>query len=615
MIVPMMKLSLLIFYKEYQTFLGELREKGMVHIHENTERTAEDTDLQAKLMLIRRTGEMITHMQSRNDVEQVEKVKVDDEHLLDYLEGLYSRQDQIEQQLVGLEKDHAAYRPWGKFSREMIQKLETAGWEFHFFSVPEQKYQPEWEEMYDAVIISEMMGQKYFVTVTPAGTSVNLEADPYLFPQATAEELAKQITALREESVNIGKELDTVSQDAIERLKKYRLKITEVVDKIKVEDAAQHLIDEKVIALEGWIPVEREAEMRSFLETKEVYFEFTRPTPEDDVPVQLKNNAYSKLFEPVTEMFALPQYRELDLTPFLAPFFMLFFGMCMGDGGYGLIIWLTCFIIGRKASPSVKGYLVLGQYLGIMTVIVGLLTGSFFGIALDSVEWPWLAGVKSLFLTEANYGKYLGGYNPMMIVAVAVGIIQILYGMCLNAARLTKQFGFKYAISTLGWVVAIILLGVLIGLPMLSIVIPEGLKYVLYALLGLAALTIYFYNSPGKGIFSNFGSGLWGTYNMATGLLGDTLSYIRLFAIGLTGSILGGVFNTLAFQLTDGLPVIVKFIAVFLILLIGHSINFGLCMISSFVHPMRLTFVEFYKNAGFEGGGKQYAPFRKKVND
>ena len=94
---------------------------------------------------------------------------------------------------------------------------------------------------------------------------------------------------------------------------------------------------------------------------------------------------------------------------------------------------------------------------------------------------------------------------------------------------------------------------------------------------------------------------MWGTYNMATGLLGDTLSYIRLFAIGLTGSILGGVFNTLAFQLTDGLPFIVKFIAVFLI--------------SSFVHPMRLTFVEFYKNAGFEGGGKQYAPFRKKVND
>ena len=610
-----MKLSLLIFYKEYQTFLGELREKGMVHIHENTERSAEDTDLQAKLMLIKRAGEMITHMQSRNDVERIEKVKADDEHLLDYLESLYSRQEQIEQQLVGLEKDYAAYRPWGQFSRETIQKLEAAGWEFHFFSVPEQKYQEEWEAMYDAIIISEMMGQKYFVTVTPAGMKLELEADPYVFPLATLDELKKQIKGLREELVKIGEELDAISQDAIDRLKTYRLRITEVADKLKVEDAVQAFVDEKVIALEGWIPMEREAEMRSFLETRDVYFEFTRPTPEDDVPVQLKNNAYSRLFEPVTKMFALPQYKELDLTPFLAPFFMLFFGMCMGDGGYGLIIWLVCFILERKASPSIKGYLVLGQYLGIMTVVVGLLTGSFFGIALDSVEWSWLAGVKSLFLTEANYGKYLGGYNPMMIIAVAVGIIQILYGMCLSAARITKQFGFKYAVSTLGWVGAIILLGVLIGLPMLQVAIPEVLKYVLYVLLGLCALTIYFYNSPGKGIFTNFGSGLWGTYNMATGLLGDTLSYIRLFAIGLTGSILGGVFNTLAFQLTDGLPFVVKFIAVFLILIIGHSINFGLCMISSFVHPIRLTFVEFYKNAGFEGGGKQYAPFRKKVND
>ena len=161
--------------------------------------------------------------------------------------------------------------------------------------------------------------------------------------------------------------------------------------------------------------------------------------------------------------------------------------------------------------------------------------------------------------------------------------------------------------------IAIIVLGVVIGLPMLKVVLPEVVKYVLYGILAICAIAIYFLNSPGKGIFTNIGSGLWGTYNMATGLLGDTLSYIRLFAIGLTGSILGGVFNTLAFELTGGLPFIVKFIAVFLILIIGHSINFGLCMISSFVHPMRLTFVEFYKNAGFEGGGKQYEPFRKKV--
>ena len=98
---------------------------------------------------------------------------------------------------------------------------------------------------------------------------------------------------------------------------------------------------------------------------------------------------------------------------------------------------------------------------------------------------------------------------------------------------------------------------------------------------------------------------------VASGLLGDTLSYIRLFAIGLTGSILGGVFNTLAVTMTDGMNIVARAICMLLILLVGHSINIALCTISSLVHPLRLIFVEYYKNAEFEGGGKAYEPFRK----
>jgi len=122
-----------------------------------------------------------------------------------------------------------------------------------------------------------------------------------------------------------------------------------------------------------------------------------------------------------------------------------------------------------------------------------------------------------------------------------------------------------------------------------------------------------FYNNPDKNIFINFGGGLWSIYGMATGLLGDLLSYIRLFALGLTGGVLGGVFNQLAIELTSSLPWLIRWLPMLLILLLGHGINFGLCMISSFVHPMRLTFVEFFKNADFEGGGKAFTPFRKKA--
>ncbi len=613
MIVPMRKLSLLIFYKDYQGFLEELRERGVVHIYENKEHAAEDETLQAKLRLVKRVNEMIRLLENRDVKEEKEKAEVLDEDLLAYLEEQYRRQDQIGVQLGNLEKEATLYEPWGKFSKERIAGLTEAGWDLRFFTVPDRKYLPEWEDQFHATIINEQRGQKYFVTITPAGESEKPDADVFIFPQESEESIRGNIKQLREEQLQLVAHLDNIAVNSLKRLKHYRETISEVTDFLQVENASQGLVEEKVIALEGWIPVTQEADMKEFLQSREVYYELSIPTPDEDVPVLLENNRFTKLFEPITEMFALPNYHELDPTPFFAPFFMLFFGLCMGDGGYGLLIWLVCFLLAKKAKPAMKGYLVLGEYLGLATVVVGLLTGSFFGIALDAVEWSWLKGVKQYFVTEANYGQYLNGYNPMMVVAVVIGIIQILFGMCLSAAKLTKQFGFKYGMSTIAWVVALILLGVTFGLPALGVALPIILTYILYGVITVCAFVIVFMNSPGKGVLMNFGSALWGTYNMATGLLGDTLSYIRLFALGLTGSILGGVFNTLAFDLTVSLPVVARFVAVLLILLIGHAINFGLCMIGAFVHPMRLTFVEFYKNAGFEGGGKKYSPFRRRV--
>lgn len=613
MIVSMRKLSLLIFYKDYRNFLEELRERGVVHIYENKQRSSEDETLQGKLRFVKRIGEMIRVLENRGVKDEDGKAEVPEEELLSYLEGQFHRQEQIAARLGELEKEITLYEPWGPFSMERVTGLAEAGWDLRFFTVPDRKYMPEWEEQFHATVINEQKGQKYFVTVTPAGEQEKPDADVFVFPQESEAKLRGDMKRLQDELANLAAHMDKIAVDSIRRLKHYRETLSEVADFLQVENASQEFVEEKVMALEGWVPDNQVADMKAFLQEREVYYEFSDPTPEEDVPVLLKNNRFTKLFEPITEMFALPNYHELDPTPFFAPFFMLFFGLCMGDGGYGLLIWLVCFFLARKAAPALKGYLVLGEYLGLATVVVGLLTGSFFGIALDAVEWPWLKGVKQYFVTEANYGKYLNGYNPMMVVAVVIGIFQILFGMCLSAAKLTKQFGFKYAMSTIAWVVALILLGVTFGLPALGVALPGILVYCLYALLAVCAFFIVFMNSPGKGILMNFGSALWGTYNMATGLLGDTLSYIRLFALGLTGSILGGVFNTLAFDLTASCPAALRFIFILLILLVGHAINFGLCMIGAFVHPMRLTFVEFYKNASFEGGGKKYSPFRRRV--
>lgn len=198
-----------------------------------------------------------------------------------------------------------------------------------------------------------------------------------------------------------------------------------------------------------------------------------------------------------------------------------------------------------------------------------------------------------------------------MTISLVLGIIHILFGKTIGALKKISQKGVKFGIAPLAWVF-VIAGGILaFGLPALHIRLSETMTNILLGIAGVSLLPALFYNSPGKNIFLNLGSGIWNMYNTASGLLGDTLSYIRLFAIGLTGAILGGVFNSLALQMTDGMSLIPKILLMTVILLFGHSLNFGLCTISSLVHPLRLVFVEYYKNAEFEGGGQAYEPFKK----
>ena len=185
----------------------------------------------------------------------------------------------------------------------------------------------------------------------------------------------------------------------------------------------------------------------------------------------------------------------------------------------------------------------------------------------------------------------------MFQLSLILGAIQILFGMVLKAVNQTIQFGFKYAVATIGWIILLVSMAVSALLPD---VMPMG-STVHLIILGVSAAMIFLYNSPGKNIFLNIGLGLWDSYNMVTGLLGDVLSYVRLFALGLSGGILAGVFNSLA---------IAGPIVMVLIFVIGHAINIFMNVLGAMVHPMRLTFVEFFKNSGYEGGGKEYKPFR-----
>lgn len=632
MIVPMRKLSLLVFYKDYQDFLEELRDRGVVHIHENKKRSAEDEELKQKLAVIKRIVEITKQLSKRVPKKEMsftdmlehwslaiepkdklafyrqifypeeqlpEESEVTELDVLAFLEGQFKRMEQLDQQIASLEKDGTIYVPWGDVPTERINGLQDAGWDLRFFTVPDRKYLPEWEDKYNAFIVHQDKGQKYFITVLPKDGQEYPEADSVQFPQMSAAEIREQVEKLRSEKADITDSLKKTAVVSIEYLKDLRRQINEDVDVLKVKDAAQVLLEDKVIALEGWVPENIAEATDEWLSGKDIAYELTEPEKQDNPPIQLKNNKFARLFEFIGELYSLPNYREIDLTPFFAPFFVLFFGFCLGDAGYGLLILLGITIYKFKARPSIKPILSLAQWLGLSTVIMGIVSGTFFGIQLLDVQVPWVVKIKSLMLDS----------QQLFNLALMIGVAQIIFGMFLKVANQWKQNGLAGALSTIGWLVLIVGGGVCYGLSLkgYDVTIP------LYTVVIIAGLLIFIFNNIRRNVFINIGAGLWDSYNMVTGLLGDTLSYIRLFALGISSAVLGLVFNDLAMNMSPDIPG-VKQLVMLIILLFGHSVNIFMAGLGSFVHPMRLTFVEFYKNAGFEGGGKKYQPFKKRTN-
>jgi V/A-type H+-transporting ATPase subunit I len=232
-------------------------------------------------------------------------------------------------------------------------------------------------------------------------------------------------------------------------------------------------------------------------------------------------------------------------------------------------------------------------------------------LAVNEHQTVFLKAAESDYPVLSSFRYMLLDSNKLMILALVLGYIQVLFGMFLKAANRIRMFGVKYAISQFGWITIVAISVPAYGLGYLDM-IPAGPANQVALISFIAGMIpALFYNSPGKNPFLNFGVGLWNTYQTASGLLGDVLSYIRLFALGISSAILGNVFNTLAFELSpDPKYIILRQLVIVLILLFGHSLNFFMAALGSFVHPLRLTFVEFYKNADFAGGGNKYEPFR-----
>ncbi|MFV0366067.1 MAG: V-type ATP synthase subunit I [Mangrovibacterium sp.] len=598
----------MVYHKEYATFLEQLREIGLLHVQTKTvEEIGENAEVIAEL-------NKISHLIHEMTIRSVEQKKAHGSthacpsEVVKYIEDAHETLASLQQDLQQLRKDEDLMTPWGDYTPETFQKLSASGFNLSFYIADRGVF--DVEQLTDKRVLAVNEGEKeYYLCVVNRASEEALVLDgadevQLQYPWSSYE---LQISDCEQNINNLEQELNAISADALRVLEEAYAAIQSQLNFEIAYKSGDKYADDMVISISGWVPVVDSADFEGKLNAHHVFYIEETMTLEDDRPIKLKNNWFNRLFEPIGDLYTLPTHREFDLTPLFAPFYMLFFGFCLGDAGYGLLIMLASLWAVKKVSTNVKPLAWLGFALGVSTTIMGVVTGTFFGMmfGLDPDGNP-------LYAAEwlRNYQEWIISQDNLMLLAFGLGFIQVVIGMLVKAVRLVVFSGFKYALSQIGWVII-----VAVALP-IFVMGNQGMmaedvanKYALIALI-VGAIPAIFYNSPKSSVFANFGTGLWDTYNMASGLLGDILSYVRLFALGLSSAILGNVFNTLAFELSPNVVILGPLVTL-LILLIGHGLNFALALLGAAVHPLRLTFVEFYKNAGFEGGGARYTPFKR----
>ena len=359
---------------------------------------------------------------------------------------------------------------------------------------------------------------------------------------------------------------------------------------LRREEAKSRLVGtDKVFLLEGWLPADRCAEIEKTLKPFTCAIETREPTEDEypQVPVQLKNNKLTQPLNMVTEMYSLPAYGTLDPNPLMAPFFVLFYGIMMADMGYGLLMMIASVIISKKYRPkgtSGELFSLLGL-CGISTFIMGALTGGFFGDFLTQLVA--IVSPGTVFALPKLFDP-LDDLTMILIGSMALGMVQIVTGMAISLIEKCKRKKFLDAFfEEITWWI------VFIGIALLALGKGAAVLYVGCALVLLGPIV------QGKGwgkLTGVFGS----LYNHVTGYFGDILSYTRLMALMLAGSVIAQVFNMLA-----AMPGNV--IAFIIISMLGNAMNFGLNLLGCYVHDLRLQCLEFF-NKFYVDGGKPFRP-------
>ena len=511
----------------------------------------------------------------------------------------------IESKITKLEGEIEVLTPWQALdiSFEALNELETVS---SFVGSISKQYEEQ---------LTEALGTEYVEIISRGNNDTNIlvvslneRRDEVLnilrgfgfssfkselneVPKVAITNYAHEIEELKSKTFFVKEEVASFEED----YKKMKLVYDYLMNAVLRYKASNNFLrTTNTVTIQGWCEVEKNDELQKICKevlNDEYYISFEEVKEEEVevVPVKLKNGLLSKTFESVTEMYSLPKYNELDPTPLLVPFYLIFFGMMVADVGYGLTMFAVafCAIKFLKLDKKNQDFARFFLYLSIPTTIIGLIYGSFFG---DAVKIPGLISP-----TE--------DVNTLLVASLVFGVVQIFFGLGIKAYALIKSGKPKDALYDSGsWLITLISIGLLAGSIMLGW--SPIIKYISIAGMAVGMIIIVLTGGRAeKTKGAQIGQGLYALYGI-TGYIGDLVSYTRLMALGLAGGCIASALNLLMQSLTGFWVILIP-----VVFILAHVFNLLLSLLGAYVHTARLQYVEYFSKF-YEGGGKAFTPFK-----
>ncbi len=580
----MKKMTFIGIEAEKDGFLQRLQNLGITHLIHPSEPTG-PSELIKELQRVVETKKFLAKKGPKGKPEEDRDYKT----ICQDREELGKKEAKLQADIVAFKKQRTFVEPWGDFSLADVETLRQSGLSIQLFRVSRKIFESlPLDDTYNQ-IVNEKGGDICFALFSPE--PIQLDITEEKLPSRRLSDIDREIAYNQAKLDEVKKEYTALAEYQ-EVLEKAEIELTNVLEYQTAILNTRPELDDRLFILQAWTPADENELISKIGPDFTLYHYSEEPQEEEKVPVLLKNSAAFNSGEDLVNVYSFPNYNDFDPTPYVLWCFAVFFGMIIGDLGYGLILLGLTVYLHRKIqsdSPFAVRFFRLMYIVSISTVIFGVLGAGVFGIVLSDDNF-----LKKHALLDFST---TAGQTQVMIVSIVIGMIHICLAMAI-------KFVMSRSLAWLGWILAIWSAFFFLNSRMAHGVDNQPAMYGM--IIGL--VVVFLFSSTSKNLLVRFAEGLLGLLDVIQ-VFSDVLSYLRLFALGIATVYIAQTFNILGQAIIDGLPVIGYLFAA-LVLIFGHTLNICLAIMGGVIHGLRLNFLEWYRWC-FEGDGLPYKPFQR----